>query len=142
MMRRNARMKRDVFLADIGTRPLIMGILNVTPDSFFDGGRYTAGGATLARVRQMVVDGCDIVDIGAESTRPEAETIDEAEELARLDRVLEEIAILDVRVSIDTTKSAVAARACPSALFSQMTYGDCRRILAWRISWQRPRPPS
>jgi hypothetical protein len=40
MMRRNARMKRDVFLADIGTRPLIMGILNVTPDSFFDGGRY------------------------------------------------------------------------------------------------------
>ena len=41
MMRRNARMKRDVFLADIGTRPLIMGILNVTPDLFFDGGRYT-----------------------------------------------------------------------------------------------------
>ncbi|MGB8556260.1 MAG: dihydropteroate synthase [Pseudolabrys sp.] len=111
MMRRNARMKRDVFLADIGTRPLIMGILNVTPDSFFDGGRYTAGGATLARVRQMVVDGCDIVDIGAESTRPEAQAIDEAEELTRLDRVLEEIATLDVPVSIDTTKSAVAARA-------------------------------
>jgi dihydropteroate synthase len=52
-MRRNARMKRDVFLADIGTRPLIMVILNVTPDSFFDGGRCIAGGATLARVRQM-----------------------------------------------------------------------------------------
>jgi dihydropteroate synthase len=111
MMRRNARMKRDVFLADIGTRPLIMGILNVTPDSFFDGGRYIAGGATLARVRQMVLDGCDIVDIGAESTRPEAQAIDEAEELTRLDRVLEEIATLDVPVSIDTTKSAVAARA-------------------------------
>jgi dihydropteroate synthase len=111
MMRRNARIKRDAFLADIGTRPLIMGILNITPDSFFDGGRYLAGGAALGRVRQMVVDGCDIVDIGAESTRPEAETIDEAEELARLDRVLEEIAILDVPVSIDTTKSAVAARA-------------------------------
>ena len=142
MMRRNARMKRDVFLADIGTRPLIMGILNVTPDSFFDGGRYIAGGATLARVRQMVLDGCDIVDIGAESTRPEAQAIDEAEELTRLDRVLEEIATLDVPVSIDTTKSAVAARALSSALFSQMTYGDCRRILAWRISWQRPRPPS
>jgi len=70
MMRRNARMKRDAFIADIGTRPLIMGILNVTPDSFFDGGRYLAGGAALARVRQMVVDGCDIVDIGAESSRP------------------------------------------------------------------------
>ena len=113
MMRRNARMKRDVFLADIGTRPLIMGILNVTPDLFFDGGRYIAGGATLARVRQMVVDGCDIVDIGAELTRPEAQAIDEAEELTRLDRVLEaeELATLDVPVSIDTTKSAVAARA-------------------------------
>ena len=83
-MRRNARMKRDVFLADIGTRPLIMGILNITPDSFFDGGRYIAGGATLARVRQMIVDGCDIVDIGAESTRPEAQAIDEAEELTVL----------------------------------------------------------
>jgi dihydropteroate synthase len=111
MMRRNARIKRDAFLADIGTRPLIMGILNITPDSFFDGGRYLTCGAALGRVRQMVVDGCDIVDIGAEATRPEAETIDEAEELARLDRVLEEIAILDVPVSIDTTKSAVAARA-------------------------------
>jgi dihydropteroate synthase len=111
MMRRNARMKRDVFLADIGARPLIMGILNVTPHSFFDGGRYIAGGATLARVRQMVVDGCDTVDIGAESTRPEARAIDEAEELTRLDRVLEEIATLDVPVSIVTTKSAVAARA-------------------------------
>ncbi|MGA8396264.1 MAG: dihydropteroate synthase [Pseudolabrys sp.] len=59
----------------------------------------------------MVVDGCDIVDIGAESTRPEAEAIDEAEELARLDRVIAEFAALDVPVSIDTTKSAVAARA-------------------------------
>jgi dihydropteroate synthase len=104
-------MKRDVFLSDIGTRPLIMGILNVTPDSFFDGGRYIAGGAALARVRQMVADGCDIVDIGAQSTRPEAEAIDEAEELTRLDRVLDEIATLDVPVSIDTSKSAVAARA-------------------------------
>ena len=59
----------------------------------------------------MVVDGCDIVDIGAESTRPEAQAIDKAEELTRLDRVLEEIARLDVPISIDTTKSAVAARA-------------------------------
>jgi dihydropteroate synthase len=111
MMRRSARMKRDAFLADIGIRPLIMGILNVTPDSFFDGGRYISDGAALARVRQMIVEGCDIVDIGAESTRPEAEAIDQEAELARLDRVIEEIASLDVPVSIDTTKSAVAARA-------------------------------
>ena len=111
MMHRNARMKRDAFLADIGARPLIMGILNVTPDSFFDGGRYLAGGAALARAQQMVVDGCDIIDIGGESTRPEAEAIDDVEELARLERVLEGIVTLDVPVSIDTTKSAVAARA-------------------------------
>jgi len=111
MMDRSARMKRDAFLADLGIRPLIMGILNVTPDSFFDGGRYLADGAALARVRQMVVEGCDIVDVGAESTRPEAEAVDEAEELARLDQIVEEIASLDVPVSIDTTKSAVAARA-------------------------------
>jgi len=111
MMHRNARMKRDAFLADIGARPLIMGILNVTPDSFFDGGRYLAGGVALARAQQMVVDGCDIIDIGGESTRPEAEAIDDVEELARLERVLEGIVTLDVPVSIDTTKSAVAARA-------------------------------
>jgi len=111
MMHRNARMKRDAFLADIGARPLIMGILNVTPDSFFDGGRYLAGGVALARAQQMVVDGCDIIDIGGESTRPEAEAIDDVEELSRLERALEGIVTLDVPVSIDTTKSAVAARA-------------------------------
>ena len=51
-----------------------MGILNVTPDSFFNGGRYLGSGGALAQVRKMVADGCDIVDIGAESTRPETET--------------------------------------------------------------------
>jgi len=111
MMRSDARIKRDAFLANIGTRSLIMGILNVTPDSFFDGGRYLASGAAIARIRKMVADGCDIVDIGAESTRPEAEPVEEAVELARLDQVLEEAATLDVPLSIDTTKSAVAARA-------------------------------
>jgi len=111
MMRPDARIKRDAFLANIGTRSLIMGILNVTPDSFFDGGRYLASGAAIARIRKMVADGCDIVDIGAESTRPEAEPVEEAVELARLDQVLEEAATLDVPLSIDTTKSAVAARA-------------------------------
>ena len=111
MMRPDARIKRDAFLANIGTRSLIMGILNVTPDSFFDGGRYLASGAAIARIRKMVADGCDIVDIGAESTRPEAEPVEEAVELARLDQVLEEATTLDVPLSIDTTKSAVAARA-------------------------------
>jgi dihydropteroate synthase len=111
MMRAEARAKRDAFLAAIGTRPLIMGILNVTPDSFFDGGRFVESKAALAHARQMVADGCDIVDIGAESTRPGAQPVDAAREMALLDRVLVEVAALDVPLSIDTTKAAVAARA-------------------------------
>ncbi|MGB8045295.1 MAG: dihydropteroate synthase [Pseudolabrys sp.] len=111
MMRPDARVKRDAFLAAIGTRSLIMGVLNVTPDSFFDGGRFFASEVALAHVRQMVADGCDIVDIGAESTRPAAKPVDEALEMARLDQVLAEVVTLEVPLSIDTTKAAVAARA-------------------------------
>jgi dihydropteroate synthase len=111
MMRPDARVKRDAFLAAIGTRSLIMGILNVTPDSFFDGGRFFASEVALAHVRQMVADGCDIVDIGAESSRPGAKPVDEALEIARLDQVLAEMVTLEVPLSIDTTKAAVAARA-------------------------------
>lgn len=111
MMRPDARVKRDAFLAAIGTRSLVMGILNVTPNSFFDGGRFFASEVALAHVRQMVADGCDIVDIGAESTRPGAKPVDEALEMARLDQVLAEMVTLEVPLSIDTTKAAVAARA-------------------------------
>ena len=111
MMRPDARVKRDAFLAAIGTRSLIMGVLNVTPDSFFDGGRFFASEVALAHVRQMVADGCDIVDIGAELTRPGAKPVDEALEMARLDQVLAEMVTLEVPLSIDTTKAAVAARA-------------------------------
>ena len=111
MMLPEARTKRDTFLAAIGSRSLIMGILNVTPDSFFDGGQFLAVRDALQRVRHMIADGCDIVDIGAESTRPGARPVDEAEEMARLDQVLAQTASLDVPVSIDTTKAAVAARA-------------------------------
>ena len=110
-MRPDARVKRDAFLAGIGIRSLIMGILNVTPDSFFDSGRFFASGAALARARQMIADGCDIVDIGAESTRPGSKPVDEAEEMTRLDQVLANVVTLDIPLSIDTTKAAVAARA-------------------------------
>jgi dihydropteroate synthase len=88
-----------------------MGILNVTPDSFFDSGRFFAAEAALARARQMIADGCDIVDIGAESTRPGSKPVDEAEEMTRLDQVLANVVTLDIPLSIDTTKAAVAARA-------------------------------
>src|SRR5499427_7348958 len=111
MMLPAARTKRDAFLAAIGSRSLIMGILNVTPDSFFDGGRFLAASNAIDHVRHMIADGCDIVDIGAEATRPGAKPVDEAEEMTRLDQVLAVVTTFDVPVSIDTTKSAVAARA-------------------------------
>jgi dihydropteroate synthase len=88
-----------------------MGILNVTPDSFFDGGRFLAVRDAIDHVRRMIADGCDIVDIGAESTRPGAKPVDETEEMARLDEVLMAVTTFDVPMSIDTTKAAVAARA-------------------------------
>jgi dihydropteroate synthase len=111
MMLPAARTKRDAFLAAIGSRPLIMGVLNVTPDSFFDGGRFIASRDAFDHVGRMIADGCDIVDIGAESTRPGASPVDEAEEIARLDRVLAVVTTFDVPMSIDTTKAAVAAHA-------------------------------
>ena len=111
MMLPDTRAKRDAFLASIGSSSLIMGILNVTPDSFFDGGQFLAVGDAIDHVRCMIADGCDIVDIGAESTRPGAKPIDEAEEIARLDQVLAVVTTFDVPMSIDTTKAAVAARA-------------------------------
>ena len=96
----------------IGERTLVMGILNVTPDSFSDGGRFVDLDQALAQARAMVESGADIIDIGGESTRPGAEPVDEAQEL---DRVLPIIRLLSeelaVPLSIDTYKAAVADRA-------------------------------
>jgi len=104
--------RRDAFLARIGARPLIMGILNVTPDSFSDGGRFLAPDAALAHARQMVDDGCDIIDIGAESTRPGATPVAIEEELSRIEPALALLTErLDVPLSVDTTKPAIASRA-------------------------------
>jgi len=111
-MRADQRARRDAFLDKIGIRPVVMGILNLTPDSFSDGGRYAAAGAALAQARRMAADGCDIIDLGGESTRPGASPVAEAEELRRVESVLAEIAgTLDEPLSIDTYKSNVAARA-------------------------------
>jgi dihydropteroate synthase len=91
-------------------RPLVMGILNVTPDSFSDGGRYLATEAAIAHGLEMVAEGADIVDVGGESSRPGAEPVAEAVELERVLPVIEALAPL-VRVSIDTVKPAVATAA-------------------------------
>jgi dihydropteroate synthase len=111
-MRAEARAKRDAFLNKVKSRPAVMGILNLTPDSFSDGGRFQNPDAAIAHAKSMVVAGCDIVDIGGESTRPSASPVSEAEELARVEQVLTALAgLLDVPVSIDTSKAAVAVRA-------------------------------
>ena len=85
-----------------------MGVLNVTPDSFSDGGRYREPAAALAAARQMVADGARIIDVGGESTRPGAEPPPLAEELRRVVPVIRAIAAeLDVVVSVDTSRAEV-----------------------------------
>jgi dihydropteroate synthase len=92
-------------------RPLVMGVLNVTPDSFSDGGQFFDPAAALAQARRMVDEGVDIIDIGAESTRPYggAKPVDAAEEQRRLAPVLGAVVGLGVPVSIDSMKADVAA---------------------------------
>ena len=92
--------------------PLLMGVLNVTPDSFSDGGRYMDPAAAVAHALAMVEQGADLIDIGAESSRPGASPVDEQEELRRLIPVVTAVCReATVPVSVDTTKAAVARRA-------------------------------
>ena len=96
----------------VGTRTLLMGILNVTPDSFSDGGRHAGVEAAVAHARAMVADGADIIDVGGESTRPGATEVGADEELARITPVIPAVAAAaSVPISIDTYKAAVAERA-------------------------------
>lgn len=89
--------------------PLVMGILNVTPDSFSDGGRYADINAALQRADEMIAEGADVIDIGGESTRPGSKRVSADDEISRVVPVIEAISKrLDVPVSIDTSKSAVA----------------------------------
>ena len=112
-------------------RPLVMGVINVTPDSFFDGGRYFDAGRAVEHARRLVEEGADLIDIGGESTRPGAAPVDLAEERRRVLPVLEALAGGKVPVSVDTRKpelmreavsagadmvNDVAALAAPGAL--------------------------
>ena len=91
--------------------PLIMGIVNITPDSFSDGGKYFDSSRALDRAKQLLDDGADILDIGGESSRPGAEQVEVDEELRRLLPVLEKLRELPVPVSVDTCKPEVMRRA-------------------------------
>jgi dihydropteroate synthase len=121
------------------SRPLVMGVVNVTPDSFSDGGEFLAPHAAIARARQLIQEGADIIDIGAESSRPGAASVSADEESSRIVPVLRALRDTPVPLSIDTVKpevmrSAIAegaamvnditALAAPEALQTVAT-GDC-----------------
>ena len=89
------------------SRPLVMGIVNVTPDSFSDGGRHASTSAAIAHARQLIEDGADILDIGGESTRPGAASVSGQEELDRVLPVIEGLRGIPVPISIDTCKPEV-----------------------------------
>lgn len=114
----------------------VMGILNVTPDSFSDGGKFSLLDAALAQVEQMIADGAHIIDIGGESTRPGAQDVSEADELERVIPVLTAIKQkFDVKVSIDTSKAAVMQSALENGAdiindVRALQNKDCLKVLA------------
>jgi len=96
-----------------GERTLLMGVLNVTPDSFSDGGKFFSADHAVAHAEQMMAEGADVIDIGGESTRPGSDFVSEDEELRRVIPVIEKLAaISSIPISIDTTKPSVARAAC------------------------------
>lgn len=111
-LRRRAQALRDAFFTALHAGPQIMGIVNVTPDSFSDGGRFLESETALIEARRHIEGGASIIDVGAESTRPGLDPVSEAAELERLRPVLASVvANIEVAVSIDTTKAAVARAA-------------------------------
>src|SRR3954471_6541859 len=99
-----------VRVLDLGPRALVMGIVNVTPDSFSDGGRFSDADRAIAHARELIRQGADLLDIGGESTRPGAEPVAADEEVRRVVPVIEALRGT-VPLSIDTMKAAVAAAA-------------------------------
>ncbi len=93
------------------TQPVVMGVLNVTPDSFSDGGRYLQPGAALQRAEAMIAEGAAIIDVGGESTRPGAPPVALQQEMDRVLPVVEHLRDLPVPISVDTSKAEVIAEA-------------------------------
>ncbi|MGG0412492.1 dihydropteroate synthase [Peribacillus simplex] len=107
-----SKIKCGSFDLDYSNKTLIMGILNVTPDSFSDGGKYNRIDAALKHAERMVNDGADILDVGGESTRPNYERISDEEEIERVAPIIDAISRnIEVPISVDTYKSRVAEEA-------------------------------
>jgi dihydropteroate synthase len=112
--------------------PTVMGVLNVTPDSFSDGGRYTDVDAAIAHGLAMRADGADLVDVGGESTRPGADRVAAPDEITRVLPVVRELAAAGVPISIDTTRAAVAeaALAAGATMVNDVSGGLADRAMA------------
>src|SRR5437016_12339099 len=117
---RSTRWRLRAHTLELPARPLVMGIVNVTPDSFSDGGKFLAADAAIAQARALIADGADLLDIGGESTRPYSQPVEEEDELQRVLPVVSALASAagfqgaHAPISIDTSKPAVA-RACLAA---------------------------
>ncbi len=104
--------KHDKGYLDVSTKTLVMGILNVTPDSFYDGGKYCDIDDALNRARKMIDDGADIIDVGGESTRPNSRCVSADEEIRRVVPLIKELSKeTKIPISIDTYKAEVADKA-------------------------------
>jgi dihydropteroate synthase len=132
----------DLRLGDMSLEcPAVMGILNITPDSFSDGGKFDRPVAALAKAEQMAADGVAIIDIGGESTRPGAQDVSEQEEIDRVVPVIEAVrAAVDQPVSIDTSKPAVmrAAVAAGAAMINDVRALRTDGALQAAAELQRP----
>lgn len=120
---------------ELGPRTLVMGIVNVTPDSFFDGGRYLAPDAAVKHALELAAQGADILDVGGDSSRPGTQPAGEAEELARVIPVIKALAAqTKLPISIDTTKPAVAraALAAGASIVNDVA-AHRRQDALWRV---------
>jgi dihydropteroate synthase len=112
MVMKNSSISCSPYTLDFSKRTLIMGILNITPDSFSDGGKYNHVESAVVHAKEMVEQGADIIDVGGESTRPGFAKVSEEEELARVIPIIKALANeVDVPISIDTYKAEVARQA-------------------------------
>jgi dihydropteroate synthase len=131
----------DILRSHLSRQPVVMGILNVTPDSFSDGGSYASPADAIEHARAMVTQGADVIDVGAESTRPGSRRIGAREQLDRLAPVLPGVTALGVPVSIDTTLSDVArfGLECGCSIINDVSAGrDDAGMLALAASSRAP----
>jgi len=122
---------------DLSQKPLVMGIVNMTPDSFYDGGAYNDPQKALGKIASLIKDGADIIDIGGESTRPGSLGVSTEEELERVIPVIEAAsAEFDTVISVDTTKAAVAEEAlgCGASMVNDISGLSFEPQVAQKVS--------